>query len=332
MAKSANQKLKLLYLVKLFYEKTDEEHFVTMNDIIEYLESKDINAERKSLYSDIEALKLFGYDIKGEKMGRNYMYHLVSRELEATELKMLIDVVQSSRSITEEKSRELIKKLEGFTSEYNARAMRKNVIVKNRAKSINQKLYYTMDAISEAMELNKKIHFEYLQWNIHKELVPKKNSVKEDISPWAYIWDNECYYLLGYDPAVNKFKHYRLDKIRNVTLNSVGGRQGREDFEKIDLAVYSKEHFNMYGGEIYNVKLECKNEAANYIIDKFGTDITLVPKDEQTFTVNVDIVPSKMFFGWIMGLGGDVKIISPKPVRKAMREKIKEAEKVYQKE
>lgn len=330
MSKSANQKLKILYLLKLFKEKTDDEHYVTMNEILEYLASKDIPAERKSIYTDIEALRFFGYDIKGEKVGSAYKYSLLNREFELIELKLLIDAVQSSKSITEEKSRELINKLEAFTSDFNAKKIHKRVIVKNRAKSINEKIYYTMDNVDEAINLDKKIAFEYMQWNMQKELVPKKNSVKEDISPWAFIWDNECYYMLGFDPLAGRFKHYRLDKMSNVTINPVGARDGRDEFERIDLAVYSKEHFSMFGGEICTVKLECKNTAANYIIDKFGTDISLVPKDDQSFTVNVDVVPSKMFFGWIFGLGGDVKIVSPKNVRKAMKEKIKEAVKTYQ--
>lgn len=332
MPKSENQKLKLLYLIKLFKEKTDEEHFVSMSDILDYLALNDISAERKAIYTDIEALRTFGYDIKGEKVGREYKYHLLGREFELFELKMLIDAVQSSRSVTEEKSRELIAKLENFTSDYNAKKIHKRVIVKNRVKSINEKIYYTMDNVDEAINLDKKITFEYLQWNLKKELVPSKNPVKEDISPWAFIWDNECYYMLAFDPSAGRFKHYRVDKMSNVTINPIGSRDGKDEFAKIDLAVYSKERFSMFSGDICSVKLECANAAANYIIDKFGTDITLVPKDENTFTVNVDVVPSKMFFGWLLGLGSDVKIVSPKSVRKMMKEKIKESVKLYQKD
>ncbi len=332
MSKSENQKLKLLYILKLFREKTDSAHYVTMSDIIEYLEGCGVSAERKSVYTDIEALRLFGYDIKGEKSGGIYKYKLVSREFEPIELKLLIDAVQSSRSVTEEISRELINKLERFTSTYNAKRLHKTVIVKNRVKSINKDFYVTMDTVNEALTLDKKISFEYLQWNLHKELVPKKNPFKTDISPWAFIWDNECYYLLAYDPAADKLKHYRLDKMTNVKIIPEEGRDGRERFERIDLAAYSRERFGMFSGEACLVRLECKNSAANYIIDKFGTDIMLVPKDEQSFTVNVEVVPNKMFFGWIMGLGGDVKIVAPKSVRKEMKERIKEAARLYRKE
>jgi predicted DNA-binding transcriptional regulator YafY len=330
MPKSANQKLKLLYLIKLFNEKTDDEHHITMTEITDYLADKDITAERKAIYSDIEALRCFGYDIRGEKVGASYQYYLAEREFELLELKLLIDVVQSSKSVSEEKSRDLIRKLEHFTSDYNARNLHKRVIVKNRVKSINEKIYYTMDAVDEAINTDKRISFDYFQWNLKKELVPRKNKRKENISPWAFIWDNECYYMLGYDSSVGKLKHYRLDKMAAVAINPEGERDGKELFGKIDLALYSKEHFSMFGGDICTVKLECKNTAANYIIDKFGTDIMLVPKDDQYFTVNVDVVPSKMFFGWIIGLGSDVRIISPKSVRKELREKLKEAAKNYQ--
>lgn len=329
MPKSANQKLKLLYILKLFKEKTDENHYVTMNDIVEYLAEKEISAERKAIYRDIEALNEFGYDIKGEKIGTGYKYHLASREFELFELKLLVDAVQSSRALTEEKSRELIKKLEAFTSDYNAAKIHKSVIVKNRVKTINEKVYYAMDAVDEAISKNKAIRFEYRRWSVKKELVPKKNAIKENISPWALIWDSDNYYMLGYDPAAQGFKHYRLDKMFNVTIESERDREGRELFEGIDLAAYSNEHFSMYGGEICTVKLECKNTTANFIIDKFGTDISLVPKDDEWFTVNVDVVPSKMFYGWVFSFGEDIRIISPKGVRKEMRERLKPVAKLY---
>jgi predicted DNA-binding transcriptional regulator YafY len=328
MSKSANQKLKLLYLIKLFKEHTDEEHHITMTDITDYLAENDISAERKAIYDDIDSLRQFGYDIRGEKVGSGYHYYMAEREFELLELRLLIDVVQSSKSVSEEKSRELISKLEHFTSNYNAKNLHKRVIVKNRVKSINEKIYYTMDAVDEAINTNRQISFEYLQWNTKKELVLRKNKRKEGISPWALIWDNECYYMLAYDESVGRLKHYRLDKMASVAVCEAE-RAGKELFEKIDLAIYSKEHFSMFGGDICTVKLECKNTAANYIIDKFGTDIMLVPKDDQYFTVNVDVVPSKMFFGWIIGLGSDVRIVSPKSVRKELREKLKEAAKNY---
>lgn len=329
MPKSANQKLKLLYILKLFQEKTDESHYITMGDIIDYLADREIKAERKAIYSDIEMLNDFGYDIRGEKMGSSYKYHLASRDFELFELKLLVDAVQSSRSLTEEKSRELIKKLEKFTSDFNAAKIHKSVIVKNRVKTINEKVYYAMDAVDEAISNNRSIRFEYRSWNIKKELEPKKNAIKEHISPWALIWDNDNYYLLGYDPGSGGFKHYRLDKMFKVTIESEREREGREMFEGIDLAAYSNEHFSMYGGEICTVKLECKNKTANFIIDKFGTDITLVPKDDTSFTVNVDVVPSKMFYGWVFSFGEDVKIVSPKSVRKVMREMLKPVNKLY---
>lgn len=330
MPKSENQKLKLLYLLKLFREKTDENHYVSMPDIIAYLSENGISAERKAIYSDIEALIQFGYEIEGEKIGSSYMYKLAEREFEPFELKLLVDAVQSSKSLTEEKSRQLIKKLECFTSDFNANKIHKQVLVKNRVKTINKTVYYVMDAISEAMEKNRTISFEYRQWSLDKELVTRKNGIKEGISPWAFIWDDESYYVLAFDPKAEKLKHYRMDKMFNVTVSSAEKRQGEGEFSRVDLAVYTKEHFNMYSGEICTVKLECKNSAANFIIDKFGTDIMLVPSAEDSFTVNVEVALSKMFYGWVLGFGGDVKIVSPKSVRKEMKERIRAAAKMYE--
>ena len=330
MPKSGNQKLKLFYLLKLFREKTDENHYISMPDIIAYLSENGISAERKALYTDIEALTGFGYDIEGEKVGSSYKYRLAEREFETFELKLLVDAVQSSKSLTEEKSRQLIKKLERFTSDYNASRIHKQVLVKNRVKTINTTVYYAMDAVSEAMEKNRTISFEYKQWSLDKELVTRKNGIKEGISPWAFIWDNESYYILAYDPKAEKLKHYRLDKMFKVTISPEEKRSGEDAFSKVNLAVYTKEHFNMYSGEICTVKLECKNSAANFIIDKFGTDIMLVPSGDDTFTVNVEVALSKMFYGWVLGFGGDVKIVSPKAARKEMKERIRAAAKMYE--
>jgi predicted DNA-binding transcriptional regulator YafY len=330
MARAANQKVKLFYLLRLFKERTDDEHYVTMADIIEYLESNGIPAERKAIYGDLDLLGELGYEVVGEKVKGGYHYHLISREFEVIELKLLIDAVQSSRSITEEKSRELIGKLESFTSKYDAVRIHKRVIVKNRVKAINEKVYYTMDTVDEAINQNKKISFEYLQWDTEKKLVPKKNGIKENISPWAFIWDNECYYLLAYDPTAAKFKHYRVDKMASVTINPVGCRDGSTEFNKIDLAIYAKECFSMFGGDVCTVKLECKNALANVIIDKFGTDVILVPKDDKSFTVNVKVAPSKMFYGWLFGLGEDVKVVSPKNVCKEMRDRLRDMTRAYE--
>lgn len=330
MPKSEKQKLKLLYLVKMFKEKTDDEHWVSMADIIEYLSENGISAERKAIYDDINALNQFGYEIVGEKSGSSYHYRLAEREFEPFELRLLVDAVQSSKFLTEEKSRQLIKKLEHFTSDYKASKIHKQVLVKNRVKTINKTVYYVMDAINEAMENDKTLSFEYKQWNTKKELELKKNGNKTAISPWALVWNDESYYMIAYDPQAQKLKHYRTDKIFNAKVSADEQRQGKEEFEKLDLAAYTKEHFNMFGGEMTTVKLECKNSAANFIVDKFGTEVMLVPSTEDTFTVNVEVALSKMFYGWVLGFGGDVKIVAPKSARKEMKERIKNAAKLYE--
>lgn len=318
MPKSANQKLKMLYLVRLFMEKTDENNYVTMPEILAYLESNDIKAERKSIYDDIEQLKLFGFDILNFKENRKYYYYLASRDFELAELKLLVDVVQASKFITEKKSNELIGKLEKQASHFQARELQRHVYVTSRAKTVNESIYYNVDAINQAINMNRQINFEYYEWNLKKQLVKKVNGDKDGISPWALTWDDENYYLIAYDSESKITKHYRVDKIRNIEITN-DERVGKEEYKKLNLADYSKKVFSMFGGEEEQVTLEVKNNLIGVFLDRFGTDIMVVPKQNGCFTVHLKVMISDMFLSWIIGLGDGVKILSPDGVVEKMK-------------
>ncbi|MGN0564187.1 MAG: helix-turn-helix transcriptional regulator, partial [Candidatus Heritagella sp.] len=199
MAKGSNQKPKLLYLAKIFAEYTDEEHGLSMQEIIARLNQYEINADRKTLYLDFEELRHFGLDIVSEQKGRNVYYFLASRDFELPELKLLVDCVQSSKFITERKSRELIKKLESLVSKHNASQLQRQVILSGRVKAMNESIYYSVDTIHNAINGDKQIRFQYFQWNVKKEMELRHHGAWYQISPWALVWDDEYYYLIGYD-------------------------------------------------------------------------------------------------------------------------------------
>lgn len=313
MAKSSNQKLKLLYLMKIMLEKTDEEHGLTTQQIIESLAAYGINAERKSVYDDIEALRCFGIDIIQSRNGRNTDYRVVSRDFEMPELKLLVDAVQSSKFITRKKSDELIKKIEGFASIHEARSLHRQVFVANRIKTMNESIYLTVDKIHSAITLNKKICFQYFEWSPKKEKILRHDGAVYCVSPWALTWDDENYYLIAFDGASGKIKHYRVDKMLRISV-AEDEREGREFFEDFDMAVYSKKTFGMFGGREETVRLRCKNSMANIIIDRFGTDSMISVTDSEHFEITVKVAVSPIFFTWLMNFGADIRILSPQSV------------------
>ncbi len=308
-----NQKLKLLYLAKIMQEQTDDTHGLTMPQIINELEKYDIEAQRKSIYDDLAALNDFGIEIIKDQVGNKTYYHCGARDFELAELHIIIDAIASSKFITSSKSKELIEKLEHMASNYDAKLIDRDVYVSDRVKSMNESIFYAVDAIQYAIANNHKIRFQYYSWNIDGEMELRHDGAFYEISPWALLWDNENYYLVGYDNKADEFKHYRVDKMLHTEEISKK-RSGKIKFDKLDKEVYTKKHFRMYGGEEENVTLLCKNEMANVIIDQFGRDVRIQKVDDEHFKVKVDVIVSDQFFGWLIALGDKIKIVKPNNV------------------
>lgn len=315
MSRNRNQRQKLLYLQKYFYEHTDENHGVTINEIIDYLEKNDISAERKSLYNDIKTLQDFGMDIAKCK-STTVTYKLLSRDFELPELKLLVDAVQSSKFITEKKSLELIKKVEGLSSQYEGKLLQRQVVVSNRIKTMNEKIYYNTDTIYTAIDTGKKITFSYYKWALNfgsneKVIKTKRKDGKlYKISPWALTWDDENYYLIAYDNIDGKIKHYRVDKMDNIMVTDEN-RDGHDIFKKFNLATYSKRVFGMFGGEEVEIKLMFSNDLIGVVVDRLGKDVFITKADENSFFVSTKVSLSPQFYGWLFGFGDSVKIVSP---------------------
>lgn len=328
MPKGTNQKFKLYRLAQIMQEKTDDEHYITMPEIMESLAEYDVTADRKSIYADLRDLSVLGLEVEGEPIGNRYHYHVVNRPFELPELKLLVDAIQSSKFITEKKTNTLIKKLEKLVSKYDAQKLQRQVYVSGRIKTMNESIYYTVDAIHNAISENKKIKFQYYQWNVKKEMELRHGGAWYHISPWGLSWDDENYYLVGYDSHAGKIKHYRVDKMLQIKLSDES-REGKEFFKKLDMADYAKKSFGMFGGREQTVKLLVKNSLAGVIIDRFGKNVMLIPADEDHFTVNVDVHVSRQFLGWVFSLGEDIKIAGPDDVVEQMKVEAKRLMKQY---
>ena len=320
MPRSRKQILKSWYLADFLRENTDVDHPIGMGDILEFLEKNDISAERRSVYADIDSLKSLGVDIQSVRHGNNTVYYIGKREFELSELKLLVDAVQSSKFITEDKSFSMINRLEKLGSSYQAKQLRRQVWVRGRVKSMNESIFNNVDKINLAIMSNCKILFHYFTWNQKKEQVLRRNGEQYAVSPWALLLDNENYYLLAYEDGV--MKHFRVDKMLEIQLADCP-REGKELFDVLDMAAYTDTHFGMFSGENTPVKLRFENSFAGIAIDQFGTDTIFVPEDENHFTVTVNVAVNVHFYGWLSSLGDKVQIISPQSAVNGMREHLK---------
>ncbi len=310
MAKSANQKLKLLILKDYLLRNSDEKHPVTIPQIIEELARYDIKAERKSLYDDLEALRVYGLDIVQSRGN----YYVGQRNFETPELKLLVDSIQSSKFITEKKTMSLIKKLEELASMYDAQLLERQVYVRNRVKSMNESVYYNVDSIADAINQDRAIRFKYFEYTVTKERRIRRNGDWYVVSPFALMWDDENYYMVAWDADAGSLKHYRVDKMLEITALK-DAREGKEAFAEVDMAAYAKKTFGMFTGQDRSVRLRFKNILAGAVFDRFGRDVMLIPDGEEHFVVTLDVAVSPQFYSRVFGFGTDVEILSPDDIR-----------------
>lgn len=278
---SFDQKLRTLRLMEILLERTDDTHMLNASELCTILDQEyGISTDRRTIYTEMEILDKFGLDIQ-QKKGKNPGYYIGARDFELPELKLLVDAVQSSKFITEKKSKELITKLEKLCCRTDAAMLSKYVFIVNRPKTENETVYYNVDYIHTVIYENKEI---------------------------------ENYYLVAYDAEAGIIKHYRVDKMQNTEILETD-RKGEDSFQNFDLAAFAKKTFGMYGGVDAEVTLECKNELAGVVIDRFGYDVWLITQGEDHFKTRVLVSVSPQFFGWVTGIGSGIKITGPDNVK-----------------
>ena len=328
MARSSYQKLKPLYIMNYLLQNSDEEHPVTIKQIVEYLGAQGITAERKSIYDDIEALRFYGLDIIHVDAGRFQGYYVAQRNFELPELKLLVDSVQSSKFITHKKTMTLIRKIEKLASIHEAQLLQRQVYVKNRIKTMNESIYYNVDAIHDGISQNRKIQFKYFEYTVEKTRHYRKDGAFYVVSPYALTWDDENYYMVAFDSEAGIIKHYRVDKMTDIsTLEE--HRDGRDAFEALDMAVYARKVFGMFSGEDVTVRLRFENHLVGAVLDRLGQDVMIVRDGDDHFTVSAEVVVSPQFFAWVCGFGAAAQIIGPEHVARKMAEHVKGIAAIY---
>ena len=320
MPKSVSQRKKLL----------------TLRDLIDLLEAEGIEAERKSIYRDLETLEEYGLDIQKRKQGARVEYAVGQRQFELPELKLLVDAIQSSRFITRRKSDQLIRKVAGLASRFQADRLRRSVYVANRVKAENESIYYLVDELHTAMEQDRQITFQYQEWafsgegNTVVKRLRREGAVYE-VSPWQLIWSEDNYYLVGFDKRTQDVRHYRVDKMRNIDLSDQK-REGYTRFERFDPALYVGRFFGMFGGQREKVTLRMENSLLGVVMDRFGEEVSLRRDGEDHFLARIEAEVSPQFLAWVFGLGDKVCIVSPQPVAQAFCRQTQEILRLYPKD
>lgn len=308
---------------------SDENHPVSVAQLIAELDSHGISAERKSIYDDIESLREFGLDVIQTGTGKSNGYYVASREFELPELKLLVDSVQSSKFITYKKTMTLIKKIENLASVYEAQLLSRQVYVKNRIKTMNESIYYNVDEIHRGIAANRKIRFHYFEYTVQKERRFRKDGAWYVMSPYALSWDDENYYLVGFDSEAGIIKHFRVDKMTDIDTTDEM-RDGQEIYAALDMGVYARKTFGMFTGEELSVQLRFENDLVGAVIDRLGRDVMLIPDGNFHFTVRTDVIVSPQFFAWVLGFGSKARILGPESVVEKMREHIKQVAALYE--
>ena len=319
MPKNPGQKKKLLLIKKIFEERTDEGHTVTVDAIIDILDNEYmISAERKSVKEDIDTLIDMGEDICYRNHGPQKHYFLASRLFEGAELKLLADCVQSSRFITQRKSAELIRKIESLTSVHEAKELQRQIYVTGKVKTMNESIYYTVDAIQRAMGSGKAVCFRYFDYNENKEKILRHDKMVYTVSPWALISNEDNYYLRAYDHTERILKNFRVDKMTDVNVSDES-RQGQSLYEKTDPEKYTQRTFGMYSDEEMLVTLHFHKSLCGVMVDRFGKDVTFFKTNTpEIIQISVNVNLSNNFLGWIMCFGNRIKIVAPEAAVKKM--------------
>ena len=319
MARGRKQKLKLFYLYKIMCEETDRTHYLSMPEIVDRLASYGVDADRKALYDDMEALKLFGIDIQKTRDGARTYYNVMNRPFELAEMKILVDAVQASKFISEKETKVIIKKLLDLLSMNDARLLERDVHVPGQIKNMRESVYHTVDVLFHALNDDRQLRFHYFQWNVDGEQELRRNGEYYVVSPWALHYDDEKYYLVAYDHFHKEMRHFRVDKMLDAEVVDAK-RKGITKYHKRNEEKYTQQHFRMFGGEMQTVTLRCKNHLANVIVDQFGKDMVMKRVDEDHFEVSVEVAVSDQFFGWVIALGEGVKIVGPEGTIQRMKE------------
>ena len=330
MATRTGQKIKLLYIIKILTELTDEDHPLSATEICEKLSAYDITAERKAIYDDIECLISFGYDIISTRVPKNG-YFLASRDFELPEIYLLGDAVRTAKFISEKKTRELTSKLDGMLSRYQSKKSINGIYIDNSSKTRNEEIFYNIDSINTAISEGKKISFKYGKRVLNNRQITTEYKTRT-VSPYAMTWQDDHYYLICNYEKYDNLMNLRIDRIKSVQILDEQSRHFSEvsDYkDTFDVADYTKKLFGMFGGDMQQVKLRCSNKILEQVADRFGENIFITNVTDTHFDFTVKAAVSDGLVTWIMNYSSDIEVITPAELRNKIADRAEKVLEVY---
>jgi predicted DNA-binding transcriptional regulator YafY len=315
-------KERLIELLKLLYAATDEEHTLSTTEIVAHFEGQGVPTDRSTVKTDIDVLNKCEIEILATR-GTQTRYYFSDRQFELAELKLLVDAVESSKFITAKKSDILVKKLMTLAGENSAKELERHLYTAGRIKPENESIFYAVDIIHRAINSGKQIAFVYYEYASDKNLVPKHDGEPYIFSPYAMLYNEDKYYVLGYSEHHGKIVTFRVDRMKTPDILDRCIVPRPENFDPVD---YTVNIFSMYDGKTYDVTLLCRNELMNYVIDRFGDDVRTEIADNEHFTALVEVSVSQTFFAWVFQFAGGIRITGPAIVKEQYRQMLKKAQ------
>lgn len=310
MAQENWQKFKLIKLLEMLQQETDEHHPLSTNTICSRLEKIGISCERRTLSKDIDVLNTIGYEVMHTRVGKEKAYYVEDRSFSVPELKILIDAVQAASFITDKKTAELVDKLAALGGSHKADILKSNMVCFNTRKHSNESIYYNVDRLEESIEQQKKVSFRYFDLNENGGKVYRKDGGQYIVEPVALVFNEDNYYLIGYSAKYDNTANYRVDRMDQVSLVDED-TSDRALFLRAGLNDYTGQVFKMYGGEEADIVLEFDNKCIGAVYDRFGEGTKMMPSGENKCVATVKVQLSPAFWGWLFQFAGEMKLLSP---------------------
>lgn len=309
MAMDKFRKVKILKLLELLRQNTDEEHPMTTNAIIDNLASMGIPCDRRTVSQDVATLNDLGYEVMSTMVSHEKGYYIEDRSFSVPELKILIDAVHASSFITEKKSQELITKLAALAGSHRGEVLTRSMVAFNTRKHSNEHIFYNVDHLEDAILRQKKILFRYFDLDENGQRIYRRDGHRYVVEPVALVFNEDNYYLTCYSSRHNSTSNYRVDRMDNVEV--LDESCGEEAIQlRNQVAEYTEQAFKMYGGEQTDVVLEFKRNLIGAVYDRFGEDTRMIAAgDRYIATVRVRLSP--VFWGWVFQFAGEMTILSP---------------------
>lgn len=303
---------KLLHILMLLYERADDERGITLAQILAHLESQGITAERKSIYRDLRTLTECGIEIEKNSQ-KPVEYCLMNRPFDIAELRLLADAVQSANFISETMTDHLLRKIEKLTSTRSAGILKRQVHFAGRVKTLNEHVHYATATIQEAIHEGLRIHFKYIDYDLSKGIQPRRGGSAYEVSPYALVWNDDNYYLIGFYERRSQTSVFRVDRMKTVDKTDIPSAPTPPGFSLSD---FIETKFGMFGGERVSLDLRFTNDLINPVLDRFGMKTPIIRDGDDRFIAHVEASISPVFYSWLFQFGNRAQIIKPKRISK----------------